>query len=168
MSGAGSVPVNPLKPLADWIDELGLDRVTADLIAGRLNAWWYDLEIGEFQLIRRVHWNDAKEVNQAAGWGWLKRPDGLVKDTFKIFAAQAPMPAAQPVKNAGGRPPKHDWPGVAISLIPYVHHNGFPETQAELERVIEGWFKDNKKGIPAESEIKKFAQRIFREFHSKG
>jgi hypothetical protein len=27
------------KRLADWIDELGLDRITADLIAGRKNAW---------------------------------------------------------------------------------------------------------------------------------
>jgi hypothetical protein len=104
---AGGETVNDLKRLAEWIDELGLDRVTADLIAGRLNAWWYDHETAQFHPIPRVHWQSAKQIKRAASsWGWpVKRDDDgrlFSWDCCKVFAA--PVPVSQPIKRA--QPPK--------------------------------------------------------------
>ena len=104
-SGVGSVPVNDRKRLAEWIDQLGLDRVTTDLIAGRLNAWWYDHETGEFHPLPREHWENAEQVRHAANWGhgvgyrFLQdSPDGR---SYQIFAAEAQ--ASQPIKRAQSR-----------------------------------------------------------------
>ena len=101
-SGAGSVP-DDVKRLAQWVDEFGLNRVTVALIAGHLIAWWYDHETGEFHQIPRAYWQNAEQVKQAAGWGWLvgyrflqDSPDGR---SYQIFAAKAQV-ASQPIKRA--------------------------------------------------------------------
>jgi hypothetical protein len=174
MSGAGSVPVDHLKPLAEWIDELGLDRVTTDLIAGRLNACWYDHETGEFHSIPRVHWQNAKQIKHAVGWGWLgKRDDGrfFPHDGCKIFAAeaQAPVPASQPIKRAGGRPKKYDWERAAIHVCKYIFDNGLPlKTEAgkrRLRKVIQDYFNEkDPNGGPHRTQIADHVSRVLQVF----
>src|SRR6516162_9086496 len=45
---AMSVPVNDLKSLAEWLANLGLEKLTSDLMTGGLETRWYDHETGEF------------------------------------------------------------------------------------------------------------------------
>ena len=125
-SGVGPVPVNDRKRLAEWIDQLGLDRVTTDLIAGRLNAWWYDHETGEFHPLPREHWENAEQVRHAANWGhgvgyrFLQdSPDGR---SYQIFAAEAhvasrPIKRAQPSKRRR-RPALDEYEPAAKALFP--------------------------------------------------
>src|SRR6516162_8959285 len=89
-SGAG-VP-DDVKRLAEWGKELGWNRLTDELMAGRFNSWRYDRETAKFHRIPRQHWQSAEEVKQAAVWG-LGRGYRLFQDnrddarSYKVFAA---------------------------------------------------------------------------------
>jgi hypothetical protein len=95
-----SVPVKDLRPLADWRDELGLDRLRADLIDGDLDACWYDHATGEFHQIPRAYWRRNKAVEHAIGWGWLIG-GGLF--SFSSSVRSCEIYAARPAKHAGGK-----------------------------------------------------------------
>ena len=84
-----SVPVNDLKSLAEWLANLGLEKLTSDLMTGGLETRWYDHETGEFHSIPRLHWQNAEQVRDAAGRGWPPlRRTGSRSQGYKIFAAQ--------------------------------------------------------------------------------
>ena|SRR5262249_60648940 len=98
---ASDVPVKELRPLADWRDQLGLDRLRADLINGDLDAWYYDPLTGQWHQIPRAHWQgkvagkDALE--HALGWGW-----GIGGSIFSpgVPFRACPLRAARPVLSA--------------------------------------------------------------------
>jgi len=101
---ASDVPVRDLRPLADWRDESGLDRLTAELIGGDLDAWWYDDATGEYHQIPRAHWRQQKAVVHAIAWGWpigglfsLSAPVRLCA----IYAARC-GPSKQPTQSRRG------------------------------------------------------------------
>ena len=91
------VPVKELRPLADWRDELGLDRLRADLIDGDLDAWWQHYATGEWHQIPRAHWQREKTVEDAIGWGWPVGGGLFSRDHHwcAIHAAR-PRPSATP------------------------------------------------------------------------
>jgi hypothetical protein len=96
---ASDVPVKDLRPLAEWRDELGLDRLRANLIDGDLDAWWYDHATGEFHQIPRTHWQ-KENVQLAIAWGWF-----IGGGLFSRDNRWCVIHAARRVKHAGGRKP---------------------------------------------------------------
>jgi hypothetical protein len=104
---ASDIPVRDLRPLADWRDELGLDRLRADLIDGGLDACWYDHATGDYHPIPRVHWREKKAVEHALGWGW-PLGDMFSSDTrLCTIYAWRPVPPATPAVDIN-TPPDHD------------------------------------------------------------
>jgi hypothetical protein len=129
------VPVKDLRPLEDWRDELGLDRLRADLINGELDAWWHDHTTGEWHQIERAHWQKKIggrcAVKHASGWGWL-----LGGGPFSSGVRLCAIHAARPAKHAGGKPRTFDRESLEQELSNFVLKNGWPETQAVLERHV--------------------------------
>jgi hypothetical protein len=150
-----SVPVKDLRPLADWRDELGLDRLRADLIDGDLDACWYDHATGEFHQIPRAHWQREKAVEHAIGWGWR-----IGGDLFSSGGRLCAIHAARPAKHAGGRKPKYDWPSAYNEMRRYVRKNGWPKKQAPLVSHIEHWFEQQDKE-PSNSTIREHVNNFF-------
>jgi len=123
-SGVGSVPVKELRLLADWRDELGLDRLRADLIDGTLVAWWQHWETGEWHQIPRAHWQgkvagrDALE--HALGWGWgIGGGFPFSSQEFHPCALRAARPG--PSKRPQLKQPRHGNKRVQKAVIRRVH-----------------------------------------------
>jgi hypothetical protein len=99
---ASAVPVKDLRRLAAWADELGFDRLKADLIDGDLVAWWQHPTTGEWHEIPRAYWEEEGAVKRAAGgWGWPL--GGLFSSDFRsaaIYAARGPSKGAKQPKQS--------------------------------------------------------------------
>jgi hypothetical protein len=95
---ASGVPVKDLRPLADWRNELGLDRLTTDLTDGDLDTWWYDHATGKWHRIPREHWRQENAVEHAIGWGWRIGGGLFSSDVVRLCAIYAarPGPSATP------------------------------------------------------------------------
>jgi hypothetical protein len=104
------IPVTA-RALKDWRDELGLDRLRANLISGDLEAGWYDHTTGEYHLILHAHWagkvagKDALE--HALKWGWPI--GGMFSPNVRVCAIYAWQPVhandqrvAETVQEKGG------------------------------------------------------------------
>jgi hypothetical protein len=152
------------RSLADWRDELGLDRLIADLVDGDLDACWYDHGTGEFHEIPRLHWQPEHALNQvkrAIGWGWrIKRDDGglFQWDHCKIYAARS-------AKHAGGRKPIYDWEAFAIEAARFVQTDLYIQTKPSKKRaVLTGhlcdWFDAHQDQSPGLTEIKKHVKKF--------
>src|SRR5262245_4986559 len=144
---ASDVPVKDLRPLAEWRDELGLDRLVANLIDGDLDAWWYDHATAEFHQIPQVHgqreiqWWEGYlspqgqirgRVEVASERGWSVKREGESLDLCTIYAARR-------VKHAGGPKPIYNWDAAYEEMQRYVRENGWPKKQAPLVSHIENW-----------------------------
>ena len=163
MSGAG-VP-RGLRPLAEVRDELGADRLTKELAEGRWVGYWHFVDRDELREISQAHWQDGREARSTMmrSGPYVELHDspkfGLRKRA--VFVAPA---AESPTRHPGGRPAEHDWEGVLVHMVWHIHENGVPKTQAELVRIMHDWFDGKHGKIPADSDLKKRARRIFQAF----
>jgi hypothetical protein len=114
---ASTAPVKELRSLADWRDELGLDRLRADLINGDLDAWWQRYETGEWHQIPRAHWRQERAVEVAVeewgmGSGWAFGP--FSSDLVRLWAAR-PLPSrvAEPASEPSSSEQRRTPPGWA-------------------------------------------------------
>jgi hypothetical protein len=157
---ASDVPVKDLRdlrPLANWRDELGLDRLRADLINGDLDAWWQHYTTGDYRRIPRAHWQQKRAVEHALGWGWSIGGGLFSPDVpFRSCAIHA----ARRVKRAGGRKPIYDWPAAYDEMRTYVRENGQPKKAAPLVRHIENWFAERNQ-YPSSSKVREHVGNIF-------
>ena len=69
---------------------------------------------------------------------------------------------SEPIKGAGGRPPKYRWNELYIHLIVTAHFDGLPETLAELVSQAAQWCTDNWGDAPSESVLKERLAPIFK------
>jgi hypothetical protein len=158
-------PPSGLKPLYEVRDELGKDRLKAELAAGRWVAYWYDVNTAELHKISQAHWLDDFTARRTVVDGtFVDRRDKTLGPKFHpTFVAPAELESRSTKRHAGGRPVTYDWESVLIHVASFIHENGLPKTQAELVRVMQDWF--NERGdIPAESEIKKRARLVLQAF----
>jgi hypothetical protein len=129
-----AVPVKDLRPLADWRDELGLDRLTADLINGDLDAYHDDPLTGEYHPIPRAHWEGEKAVVHAIAHGWPIGGGLFFPDIpFRVCAIHAARPGSSK------RPKQHrkrTQEGI-IRRVREAYPNGVGDTStAEICRTI--------------------------------
>jgi len=73
-----------------------------------------------------------------------------------------------PNRTRGGRPRELDWDGAMIEVIRIADINGLPPTQADLCKQIGDWFVKEVDREPAESELKKFASKIYNGLRQRG
>jgi len=70
--------------------------------------------------------------------------------------AQESKPAG-PTKGRAGRKVEWDWDGARRHILVVANSNdGLPDTQADCERLVAGWFYDNYEKEPAESTVRDF------------
>jgi hypothetical protein len=90
------VPVKELRPLADWLAELGLDGLHAGLLSGDLDAYWQHYATGEWHLVPRADWQQKSRVESAVmGFEWRlggRWPSDL-DHVCPIYAARPGAPA---------------------------------------------------------------------------
>jgi hypothetical protein len=116
------VPVKELRPLAEWRDELGLDRLRDDLINGDLDAWYFDPLNGQWHGIPRAHWRREEAAETALGWGWtigegpIFTPDPHIFRRCKIHAAR-PASHDRPGPKPGGKSEKRQACAIAESIL---------------------------------------------------
>jgi hypothetical protein len=88
--------------------------------------------------LRLVNWSPDHE-------GWRIWPEVV----WEVLEPGPELPAAAPEesepanRSKRGRPPSPWWPDFAAALAMWVHLNGIPETQAELENAMLQWFTDH-------------------------
>jgi len=70
-------------------------------------------------------------------------------------------PPRAPPKNKGGREPKWDWEGAMMAMGLHIFVNGRPSSQAELEKLVQGWFIDRFDQAPAESLIREHVEPFY-------
>jgi hypothetical protein len=123
---ASDVPDRDLRFLADWHDELGLDRLRAGLIDGTLVAWWRHYSTGKYHEIPRADWQKERAVELAVGWGWQLGPPISFSSSepvlwCTIYAARR-GPSKRPKKSKqrkkadrlrSGRPREYDHDAIA-------------------------------------------------------
>jgi hypothetical protein len=90
---ASDVPVKELRPLNDWLGELGLDRLRADLINGDLDAWWQDGLTGEWRQIPRASWRQKGAVEEEHPSGPYPPFFGRVWASWSSSSKQEPTPS---------------------------------------------------------------------------
>ena len=152
------VPIKDLRPLAAWRDELGLDRLKADLINGDLDAWWYDHDTGEYHQIPRAHWQREKVVERAIGWGWVI--GGLFSP-----GRRCAIHAARSIKHTGGPKPKYDWEACMIEAARFVQTERYIQTKPSKKRAVltdhlSDWFASSK-SAPQPHGSQKARKKIF-------
>ncbi|WP_157862027.1 hypothetical protein [Methylobacterium sp. Leaf361] len=62
-----------------------------------------------------------------------------------------------------GRAPTHDWAAAAGALAGHLYNNGM-QSNAELTRVVQRWFADERGRAPDERDIQKFVSEALQEF----
>jgi hypothetical protein len=153
---AGDVPPNHARPLAKWLDELGLEELTAQLGDGRLDPWRYDDETATWHRIHRLHLQKPAQVKDAARRGWLIKRD-YPPGAGPLFRAShdfCDVFAAPVTKHAGGAPRKYDWEAARKEMERYVGKNGPPKKRSYLERHTQSWFLQQHQEAPSDSLIK--------------
>jgi hypothetical protein len=165
---SSAIPHSRLKPFQAVRDELGADQFKAELEAGRWVAYWHDEDADELHEISQAHWlnSNLATLSMKSHIIFIRRDKNRASTPCEIFVVPAEAASRSAKRHPGGRPATYDWEGVLIHLARYIHDNGKPAKQAHLLPVMQKWF-DEKGEIPAESEMKKRARRIFEEFKDK-
>jgi hypothetical protein len=157
------------RPFLEVRDELGgKDRLLTELQQQRWQAMWVD-DSGQEQDVSAAYWLDPNPAIARR-----RMEDGTI-DTDRRdrwgFAITAPLfvrpVQAQPARDPGGRPSKYNWEGALIDAFGRIYSGPEPKTQAEIERWMQEFFAAQDQH-PAESEIKKHAQPLFRALKSWG
>jgi hypothetical protein len=152
-----------LRPLAEWQEELGSDRLLADLTSGTLVAGGYDSQTGEWHEILRVHWQQRgpERLKLGIGWGWpVKRDAG---HPFPVVYCK--VYAARWAKHAGGPKPKYDWEAFAIEAARFVQTEGYAQTKPSKKRAtltdhLSNCFARQKNQYPSPTEIKEHVKKF--------
>jgi hypothetical protein len=136
MSG---IPPDGHRLLVEFSIELGLEELTARILAGRLVPWFYDDKTGTWHQMNLLGLHsdlwDAEGVKRAAWFGRPVRRDFESWDWCRVFAAPAPLLA----KHGGGPKPKYDREAQDKEMRHYVSENGPPKRPGDLVRHMEKW-----------------------------
>ena len=96
-------------------------------------------------------------LKAALAGGVTKRADGMINQAeLRTFLGDS-----RRGKGSGGRP-SGERRVEALEMLPgYIHENGYPETLAELERVVRNYFLDKGGDAPAESSIREWVKPVW-------
>jgi hypothetical protein len=100
-------------------------------------------------------WREYTDLHQA-----LERHGGAA---FELHHADLQHWLLPPKRKAEtrGRKPKWDWDGCEADAESFLNTNGLPDTLAELERHMAGWFERTVGESPVESQIREKATVLF-------
>ncbi|MGV8954678.1 MAG: hypothetical protein ACOH2M_26510 [Cypionkella sp.] len=175
--------------LVDVCQENGAEVVWNKLASGEIPSSHWDLDTGEFESIDPAEWRRQVSIVEPSGkvvkrhalellidgnLSWLRSnrvgtDPVLVPNMDALQTADGAGTAEQPkqrvaavVKQATGRPTKHDWEGATIEIGAafFAGEIKLPSSQSEIAARIADWFSEQGLSVPEDGDRRKLAKRI--------
>lgn len=99
----------------------------------------------------------GKDVRDAAEVNLYRRGYLLHRSDFLAW-----LNGHQPEALRPGRKPKPEWDKFWAQVCIHIHHNGLPESQSEMSRLMRNWCRENLGWEPQDSQVREKLRPVFK------